>query len=917
MLACTRRKSRADWVTTEYLRYGEDAPDAADHNLRGQVWRVFDQAGMVASEAHDYRGNLIESTRRLTQAYTGAVDWTALAEATTEEDRDDEADALLYAEVFTTTSTFDALGRPVETHPPRSSDGARATTHARAVRMEYNQGGLLARVEVQLGDDEAALDTYVDSITYNARRQRTGIVYGNGLETALTYDTESFRLTRLYTTREVATDTFVGQDLRYSYDAVGNITRMDDHAVMVDDEERMVHAGPQLMEPVVHAYTYDALDRLIAATGREHPGLLPTTTPLQPGSSGYDRGGPHPNDLAALEDYVEQYAYDAVGNFLTMQHAVPSETTHSWTRHYLYEGIGNRLTKTHGGNATGTGSYSYGYDEHGNMLAMPHLAEMDWNAYDELTRTDNGGGAGRVEHHFQYDASGQRVRKVVEHYTSGAATLIEERVYFGGFELYRRHQGAGTGLDKEVVRELQTLHVMDGEQRVALVDTRTVDMAPEDEDPTVLGVEARTTRVVYQLGNQLGSACLEVDADGEILRYEEFHPYGSSALLYAREGVDDAPKRYRFTGMECDDTGLQYHTARYYAPWLGRWTSTDPIGIADGQNVYAYCDGGVVSHIDHDGTQARDWLDIAGRSMSVLGRGMEWATRQLERAAAIPVVGAVPAAFSAGVRLTQAISGLDFQGGSMSRDRRVDAAVDGVTNALTAGASVYGMGSVARAPLGVFSRTVTSTVMSSLRQLSLDGIRTAVVNTTANLRQAGVRSVLRGVVSGQAFRQTMRVGGVAALAVGLSSAGAQYAANGRVDVPRTAGHAAHAFVAVSAQFGGSREFSDSVLNLRNIRSRISEQAQNRHILGHRLHVRVGALQDQAQAQRVLDAFRSRRGEFLWYHSEKMPVIRIRGEEGFSISPPRYPMQPTSVFWIKGSTGQVSVVPISPTWKSRR
>jgi RHS repeat-associated protein len=446
-------------------------------------------------------------------------------------------------------------------------------------------------------------------LTYNARRQRTGIVYGNGVETALSYDAESFRLTRLYTTRDVATDTFVGQDRRYAYDAVGNITRMDDHAVMVDDEERMVHAGPQLMEPVVHAYTYDPLGRLIAATGREHPGLLPTTTPLQPGSSGYDRGGPHPNDLAALEDYVEQYAYDAVGNFVTMQHTVPSDTTHSWTRYYLYDDIGNRLTKTHGGNATGTGSYSYGYDEHGNMLAMPHLAEMDWNAYDELTRTDNGGGAGRVEHHFQYDASGQRVRKVVEHYTSDAATLIEERVYFGGFELYRRHQGAGSGLDKEVVKELQTLHVMDGEQRVALIDTRTVEMAPEDEDPTVLGVEARTTRVVYQLGNHLGSACLEVDEDGEVVRYEEFHPYGSNALLYAREGVDDAPKRYRFTGMECDDTGLQYHSARYYAPWLGRWMGADPIGLKGGMNQYCYCLSNPTLSTDTSGTQRRDnWI---------------------------------------------------------------------------------------------------------------------------------------------------------------------------------------------------------------------------------------------------------------------------------------------------------------------
>jgi hypothetical protein len=595
MLACTRRKSRADWVTTEYLRYGEDAPDAVDHNLRGRVWRVFDQAGMVASEAHDYRGNLIESTRRLTQAYTGTIDWAALAEATTEEDRDDEADALLYAEVFTTTSTFDALGRPMETHPPRSSDGVRATTHARTVRMAYNRSGLLARVEVQLGDDEASFDTYVDSITYNARRQRTGIVYGNGVETALSYDAESFRLTRLYTTREVATDTFVGQDRRYAYDAVGNITRMDDHAVMVDDEERMVHAGPQLAEPVVHAYTYDALGRLIAATGREHPGLLPTTTPLQPGSSGYDRGGPHPNDLAALEDYVEQYTYDAVGNFVTMQHTVPSDTTHSWTRYYLYDDIGNRLTKTHGGNATGTGSYSYGYDEHGNMLAMPHLAEMDWNAYDELTRTDNGGGAGRVEHHFQYDASGQRVRKVVEHYTSGAATLIEERVYFGGFELYRRHQGAGSGLDKEVVKELQTLHVMDGEQRVALVDTRTVEMAPEDEDPTVLGVggadhaggvptrQSSRQRVPGGRRRRRGRAVRGVPPVWE-----------QCAALCARGGGR------RAEAVSVHGDGVRRHRAAVsysrgtYAPWLGRWTSTDPMGaIAPG---VAMASLGLVEH---------------------------------------------------------------------------------------------------------------------------------------------------------------------------------------------------------------------------------------------------------------------------------------------------------------------------------
>ena len=36
-----------------------------------------------------------------------------------------------------------------------------------------------------------------------------------------------------------------------------------------------------------------------------------------------------------------------------------------------------------------------------------------------------------------------------------------------------------------------------------------------------------------------------------------------------------APKRYRYTGREQDaETGLYYVGARYYCPWLARWTGT-------------------------------------------------------------------------------------------------------------------------------------------------------------------------------------------------------------------------------------------------------------------------------------------------------------------------------------------------------
>ena len=66
------------------------------------------------------------------------------------------------------------------------------------------------------------------------------------------------------------------------------------------------------------------------------------------------------------------------------------------------------------------------------------------------------------------------------------------------------------------------------------------------------------------------------------------------------------PKRYRFTGKERDEeTGLAYHGARYYAPWLGRWVSGDPAGLTDGVNLYLYVNSNPVGLIDPTGTDGQ------------------------------------------------------------------------------------------------------------------------------------------------------------------------------------------------------------------------------------------------------------------------------------------------------------------------
>ena len=206
-----------------------------------------------------------------------------------------------------------------------------------------------------------------------------------------------------------------------------------------------------------------------------------------------------------------------------------------------------------------------------------------------MRRVDKGGG-GQV--FFTYDASGQRVRKVWEH------GVVEERIYLGGFEIYRKRLTVGGAVDLE----RETLHVMDDQRRVAMVETKT------RESGAALGTA--DTRWRFQLDNHLGSAMLELDQAGNVISYEEYHPYGSTAFSATSASSEVSAKRYRYTGKERDEeTGLYYHGARYYAPWLGRWTAADPAAIQTPGRVdiaaYTYVRSNPFKFVDDTGHEEK------------------------------------------------------------------------------------------------------------------------------------------------------------------------------------------------------------------------------------------------------------------------------------------------------------------------
>lgn len=306
------------------------------------------------------------------------------------------------------------------------------------------------------------------------------------------------------------------------------------------------------------------------------------------------------SDGNAMGRYLERYIYDAVGNFLEMQHRGSDPANPGWTRAYAYNEASllepgkqsNRLTSTTIGATTETYSIGgSGYDPHGNMLHMPQLQAMQWDFKDQLqitqrqavNATDDEGVQRQGERTwYVYDAGGQRVRKVTE---LAAGAVKNERIYLGGFEIYRKN-GANP-----LVRE--TLHMMDDKQRIALVETRTQGNEP--------GVPAQFIR--YQFGNHLGSASLELDDQAQIISYEEYTPYGSSSYQAVRSQTE-TPRRYRYTGKERDEeSGLYYHGARYYAAWVGRWASCDPAGMVDGPNLYQYISSNPIRFSDPTGTQ--------------------------------------------------------------------------------------------------------------------------------------------------------------------------------------------------------------------------------------------------------------------------------------------------------------------------
>lgn len=575
-------------ILASYTLYGDRHPEAKKRNLLGTVFQLYDQAGVITVPEVDFKGNPIVAERVLAKEYKTHIDWSVL---TTSWDYDDVqaagAQLLDTSETFRSSAEIDALGRPIQ-----------VTMHDGTVVLPtYNEANTLASLQGQIRG-EGPFVTFLKEQDYDAKGQRQFALYGNDVIKRYFYDPMTFKLANMVTCHAADNpDLNALQNLSYTYDPVGNMVHISDGA-------QQTHFFNNAVVKAESTYEYDALYQLVRARGREHAGTInnairthrdsPTVSSL-----------PHVNDEQAMRRYTREYEYDILGNIKALKHRFKHQSGagSGWTQKFRYDHEDdesrhtNRLVATRlpGDADDGPYSGSYRYDVYGNMTRMPHLQQMDWNFSDQLQRVDLGGGGSA---YYVYGADGRRIRKVIER--NGDEVL--EWIDVGGISVFRRRRRS----DRNLRFERCTVRIADNAGVIAQIDTKTYD--PSDEDPNN---PLNKPLIRYQYDNHLGSAVLETDEFGAVVSYEEYYPFGSTSYRSVKSGIDLSLKRYRFTGKELDgETGLYYFGARYYAPWLARWTSCDPAGFVSGLNLYRYCRNSPVVYTDPDGMEETDRCDF-------------------------------------------------------------------------------------------------------------------------------------------------------------------------------------------------------------------------------------------------------------------------------------------------------------------
>jgi RHS repeat-associated protein len=357
----------------------------------------------------------------------------------------------------------------------------------------------------------------------------------------------------------------------YTYDAINRLTQINQSGTgVVPKRVNMTYtpvyqletlnrfsdlAGTQLVASSTH--TYDPLNRLTQVA--------------------------HAKGATALNTYG--YAYDAASRIIQMtsvdgSNAYTYDDTDQLTgasysgqnnETYGYDLNGNRTNagyQTTSNNRLQTdGTYSYTYDDEGNLtqratLATNEVTEYTWDYRNRLTQVTVKNAVQTIikQVNFTYDALNRRIEKKIDSDGSGPNPASIERFIYDRDHIKLVFNGSNT----------LTRRYLHGPM---------IDQILADENVV-------PKQISWPLSDHQGTVRDLVNNSGIIQNHLRYDSFGK----IVSQTASALTPRFAYTGREWDsEIGLYFYRARYYDPTVGRFIGEDPIGFAASDaNLYRY-----------------------------------------------------------------------------------------------------------------------------------------------------------------------------------------------------------------------------------------------------------------------------------------------------------------------------------------
>jgi RHS repeat-associated protein len=585
------------------------------YDPNGNLWKVTQPSGAVSRSSHDVHGNpgeLVDALGRRTRlrhtAGLNRLDWLLDARNNKMDFSYDGAGnltAIAYADGTLERYAYDAPGN-LAAHINRRGQRIDYTydIHGRFIRKDYSDGKFVTYAYDDAGRMTEAADTSgTIAMQYNGRGFLSRIEYPSGHWFTFDYNDAGRR------TRRVGDDGYI---LNYQYDAVGRLERLTDG----DDIE-------------IIRYSYDSNGRL----ARE------------------DKG----NGTYTL------YSYDPAGQVLSIVHHAPDDSIHS-RFDYAYDANGNRVSM-----ATLEGTERYEYDALGQLIT--------WIRPDATRES------------YAYDALGNRTHVIDDGVRTDYLTNNMNQYTQVGDVVYAYDADGNMTLRDDAAETIS--YQYDFENRLTLVDSTTSgtwqyvydllgNRAGADHNGQATNYLHDPIGLVNMVGEYNGSGDLMaryVHGLGLVSRVEEmgshqfygFDAIGSTrqmtgptgsvemTLAYAPFGATQQPVTPNYgpfgfvgrLGVTTEPHGANDMRRRSYEPDIGRFSTTDPIGLLGRDtNLYRYVANNPIVFSDPSGTTL-EWGDWNGWSdfVSETDTSLEDISSSLSPQTQLVLVGIGPAAF--------------------------------------------------------------------------------------------------------------------------------------------------------------------------------------------------------------------------------------------------------------------------------